>query len=212
MSEDLSAEEILRKTQDGSEAWRDIIPSDQHARFVERVQHAVAIYLGLVSPKDLRDELEAFERATRSSSASISQLVSALSAEARDILAGLEALPSPPDDGAAEQGYYNDIRSRLVRAQRWIPEGQKRRWQTEIVGPLRKMGRPPHAKIDVLVSFICFAYAQAVGKPTARSWAEADESQIEIIVGDCLANLGIDDRHSAKKAVQRHIVNRNLLD
>ena len=108
MSEDLSAEEILRKTQDGSEAWRDIIPSDQHARFVERVQHAVAIYLGLVSPKDLRDELEAFERATRSSSASISQLVSALSAEARDILAGLEALPSPPDDGAAEQGYYND--------------------------------------------------------------------------------------------------------
>ena len=212
MSEDLSAEEILRKIQDGSEAWRDIIPSDQHARFVERVRHAVAIYLDLVSPKDLRDELEAFERATRSSSASISQLVSALSAEARDILAGLEPLPSPPDDGAAEQGYYNDIRSRLVRAQRWIPEGQKRRWQTEIVGPLRKMGRPPHAKIDVLVSFICFAYAQAVGKPTARSWAEADESQIEIIVGDCLANLGIDDRHSAKKAVQRHIVNRNLLD
>jgi hypothetical protein len=212
MSEDLSAEEILRKTQDGSEAWRDIIPPDQHARFVERIQHAVAIYLDLVSPKDLRDELEAFERATRSSSASISQLVSALSAEARDILAGLEPLPSPPDDGAAEQGYYNDIRSRLVRAQRWIPEGQKRRWQTEIVGPLRKMGRPPHAKIDVLVSFICFAYAQAVGKPTARSWAEADESQIEIIVGDCLANLGIDDRHSAKKAVQRHIVNRNLLD
>ena len=193
MSEDLSAEEILRKTQDGSEAWRDIIPPDQHARFVERIQHAVAIYLDLVSPKDLRDELEAFERATRSSSASISQLVSALSAEARDILAGLEPLPSPPDDGAAGQDYYNDIRSRLVRAQRWIPEGKKRRWQTEIVGPPRKMGRPPHAKIDVLVSFICFAYAQAVGKPTERSWSEADESQIETIVEDCLANLGIDD-------------------
>ena len=212
MSEDLSAEEILSKIQEGSEAWRDIVPSDQHARFVERVQHAVFIYLDLVSPKDLRDELEAFERATRSSSASISQLVSALSAEARDILAGLEPLPSPPDDGAAERGYYNDIRSRLVRAQRWIPEGKKRRWQTEIVGPPRKMGRPPDAKIDVLVSFICAAYAYAVGKPTARSWSEADESQIETIVEDCLANLGIDDRHSAKKAVQRHIENRNLLD
>jgi hypothetical protein len=211
MSEDLSAEEILRKIQAGSEAWRDIIPSDQHARFVERVQHAVAIYLGLVSPKDLRDELEAFERATRSSSASVSQLVSALSAEARDILAGLGPLPSPPDDSAAERGYYNDIRSRLVRAQRWIPEGKKRRWQTEIVGPPRKMGRPPHAKIDVLASFICAAYAYAVGKPTARSWSEADESQIEIIVGDCLANLGIDDRHSAKKAMRRHVENRNLL-
>jgi hypothetical protein len=212
MSEDLSAEEILSKIQEGSEAWRDIVPSDQHARFVERVQHAVFIYLDLVSPKDLRDELEAFERATRSDSASISQLVSALSAEARDILAGLEPLPSPPDDGAAERGYYNDIRSRLVRAQRWIPEGKKRRWQTEIVGPPRKMGRPPDAKIDVLVSFICAAYAYAVGKPTARSWSEADESQIETIVEDCLANLGIDDRHSAKKAVQRHIENRNLLD
>ena len=220
MSEDLSAEEILRKTQDGSEAWRDIIPSDQHARFVERVQHAVAIYLGLVSPKDLRDELEAFERATRSSSASISQLVSALSAEARDILAGLEALPSPPDDGAAEQGYYNDIRSRLVRAQRWRVEGEKRRRRTEIVGPPKKMGRPPDAKIDVLVSFISAAYAYAVGKPVTRSWAdeaprswsEETESEVEKIVEDVVESLGINKKYSAKKAVQRHVKERTDLN
>ena len=191
--------------------WRDIIPPDQLARFVERVQQAVTIYLSLVSPKDLRDELEEFEKAIRSSAAPIRQLVSDLSADAQGILAGSEELPSPPDDSAAEQAYYNDIRSRLVRTQRWIPEGQKRRWRTDIVGPAKKMGRPSDARIDVLVSFICAAYANAVGKPPFRSWSEADESDIEIIVGNCFANLHVDDVYSAKKAVQRHIENRNLL-
>jgi hypothetical protein len=180
--------------------------------FVERVQQAVDIYLGLVSPKDLRDELETFEKATRSSTAPISQLVSDLSADAQSILAGTGQLPSPPPDGAAEQGYYNDIRSRLIRAQRWLPEGGKRRWRTEIVGPAKKRGRPSDARIDVLVSFICAAYADAISKPASRSWSESDESDVEMIVEDCLANLGIDDRHSAKKAVQRHVGNRNLLD
>jgi hypothetical protein len=212
MSGDLSADEIHRKIRAGSEAWRDIIPSDQHARFVERVQQAVTIYLSLVSPKDLRDELEGFEKATRSPTTPIGQLVSGLSGEAHDILAGSEPLPSPPPDGAAEQGYYNDIRSRLIRAQRWNPEGEKRRWQTDIVGPPKKMGRPSDARIEVLVSFICAAYAYAVGKPTSRSWSEKGESDIEVIVGDCFANLDIDDVYSAKKAVQRHIGNRNLLD
>jgi len=212
MNGDPDADEIHRKIDAGSEAWRDIIPSDQRAPLVERVQQAVTIYLSLVSPKDLRDELETFEKATRSSTAPISQLVSDLSADAQSILAGTGQLPSPPPDGAAEQGYYNDIRSRLIRAQRWLPEGAKRRWQTEIVGPAKKMGRPSDARIDVLVSFICAAYADAISKPASRSWSESDESDVEMIVEDCLANLGIDDRHSAKKAVQRHVGNRNLLD
>lgn len=212
MSGDPSADEIHRKIQAGSKAWRDIIPLDQYAMFVERVQRAVGIYLGLVSPKDLRDELETFEKATRSSIAPISQLVSDLSADAQSILAGTGQLPSPPPDGAAEQGYYNDIRSRLIRAQRWLPEGGKRRWRTEIVGPAKKRGRPSDARIDVLVSLISAAYADATSKPASRSWSESNESDVEMIVGDCLANLGIDDRHSAKKAVQRHVGNRNLLD
>jgi hypothetical protein len=212
MSGDLSADEIREKIEAGSSAWRDIIPSEEHDRFVGRVQQAVTIYLSLVSPKDLRDELEGFEKATRSPTAPIGQLISGLSADAHDILAGSEPLPSPPPDGAAEQGYYNDIRSRLIRAQRWNPEGKKRRRQTDIVGPPKKMGRPSDARIEVLVSFICAAYAYAVGKPTSRSWFEKGESDIEIIVGDCFANLDIDDVYSAQKAVQRHIGNRNLLD
>lgn len=212
MNRDLSADEIHRKIRAGSEAWRDKIPSGQRARFVGRVQQAVTIYLSLVSPKDLRDELEGLERATRSSAAPISQLVSDLSPGAKDILAGTEQLPSPPPDGAAEQGYYNDIRSRLIRARRWVPEGEKRRRRTNIVGPAKKMGRPSDARIDVLVSFICAAYADAVGKPASRSWSESDESDIEIIVGDCFANLDVDDIYSAQKAVQRHVASRNLLD
>jgi len=208
MSEDLSAEEILRKIQAGSGAWWDIIPSNQHARFVERVQHAVAIYLDLVSPKDLRDELEAFEKATRSDSGAIEQLVSGLSSDARRALSISGPLPHASNSASDDEQYYLDIRSRLVRGQRWSREGKKRRWRTEIVGPPRKMGRPSVARIDVLVGFICAAFADATGKPTARSWSEADESAIERIVGDCFANLGIDDIHSSKKAVQRHISNR----
>ena len=212
MSGVLSVDEILRKIKVGSGAWRDIIPSDQHGRFVERVQQAVSIYLGLVRPKDLRDELERFEKATRSRSALIGQLVSGLSVDARSILANPNPLPPSPNNAAAEEEYYNDIRSRLIRAQRWSPEGKKRRWHTEIVGPPRKMGRPLDAKIDVLVSFICFAYAQAVEKPAAGSWSEGKESAIEKIVEDVFANLGIDADYSAKKAVQRHIERRNSSD
>jgi len=52
MNGDPSADEIHRKIQAGSKAWRDIIPLDRHAMFVERVQQAVDIYLGLVSPKE----------------------------------------------------------------------------------------------------------------------------------------------------------------
>lgn len=212
MSGVLSVDEILRNIKVGSGAWRDIIPSDQHGRFVERVQQAVMIYLGLVRPKDLRDELERFEKATRSPSALIGQLVSGLSVDARSILANPDPLPPSPNNAAAEEEYYNDIRSRLIRAQRWSPEGKKRRWHTEIVGPPRKMGRPLDEKIDVLVSLICFAYAQAVEKPAAGSWSEGKESAIEKIVEDVFANLGIDADYSAKKAVQRHIERRNSSD
>lgn len=109
MSGVLSVDEILRKIKVGSGAWRDIIPSDQHGRFVERVQQAVSIYLGLVRPKDLRDELERFEKATRSRSALIGQLVSGLSVDARSILANPDPLPPSPNNAAAEEEYYNDI-------------------------------------------------------------------------------------------------------
>ena len=67
------------------------------------------------------------------------------------------------------------------------------------------MGRPPHEKIDVLVSSISAAYAQAVGKSATRSWSEENESAVETIVEDVFANLGIDADYSARKAVQRHI-------
>ena len=209
MNRGLSDDKIRRKIQAGSEAWRDVIPSDQHARFVERVQSAVTIYFGLLRPKDLRAELEAFEKATQDYTAGIGDLVLGLSLAAREVLSRSGPLPPLPTCASEEETYYFDIRSRLVRAQRWIPEGKKRRWQTEIVGPPRKMGRPDDAKIDVLVSLICFAYAQAVERPAARSWSEAVETPIERIVGDCLANLGIDDVYSARKAIQRHINNRN---
>ena len=71
MSESPSADEVIRRIDAGSSAWRDIIPSKEHDRFVGRVKQAVQIYLNLVSPKELRDELEAFDKATRSCSAPI---------------------------------------------------------------------------------------------------------------------------------------------
>ena len=211
MSECPGPDEIVRKIDAGSSAWRDIIPSEERGRFVGRVRQAVQIYLSLVSPKDLRDELEAFEKATRSPSAPISQLVSGLSADAQDMLSHSRPLPRPPDNPSASEAYYTDIRSRLLRGQRWKPEGDKRRKLIEIVGPPKRMGRPPDAKIDVLVSFLSAAYAYAVGKSATRSWSEENESAVERIVEDVFANLGIDADYSAKKAVQRHIERRDDL-
>jgi hypothetical protein len=208
MSESPSADEVFQKIDDGSSAWQDIIPFEEHDRFVEGVKQAVQIYLSLVSPKDLRDELIAFEKATRSPSAPINQLVSGLSPGAQDILSHSGSLPLPPDDPAALEAYYNDIRSRLLRSQRWKPEGSKRRKQTKIVGPPKRMGRPPDTKIDALVSFMSAAYAYAVGKPATRSWSEENESAVERIVEDVFANLGIDADYSARKAVRRHIERR----
>lgn len=86
MNRGLSDAEIRRKIQAGSEAWRDVIPSDQHARFVERVQSAVTIYFGLLRPKDLRAELEVFEKATQDYTAGIGDLVLGLSLAAREVL------------------------------------------------------------------------------------------------------------------------------
>ena len=59
MSESPSADEVFQKIDAGSSAWQDIIPFEEHDRFVEGVKQAVQIYLSLVSPQDLRDELEA---------------------------------------------------------------------------------------------------------------------------------------------------------
>ena len=213
MSESPSADEVFQKIDAGSSAWQDIIPFEEHDRFVEGVKQAVQIYLSLVSPRDLRDELMAFEKATRSPSVPINQLVSGLSPDAQDILSHSGSLPLPPDNPSALEAYYNDIRSRLLRGQRWKPEGSKRRKQTEIVGPPKRVGRPPDEKIDVLVSFLSAAYAHAVGTPTTRSWWDSeDESAVERIVGDVFANLGIDADYSAKKAVQRHVERRGALE
>jgi hypothetical protein len=211
MSGDLSADEIREKIEAGSEAWRDIIPFGQHDRFVGRVQQAVTLYLSLISPKDLRDELEGFERATRSPTAPIGQLVAGLSADAQHILSRSGPLPLPPNNPSASGAYYTDIRSRLVRGQRWKSEGDKRRKVTEIVGPPKRMGRPPDADIDALVSYISVAYADAVGKSTTGSWSGENESAVERIVGDVFANLGVDAAYSAIKAVQRHIEQRDEL-
>lgn len=213
MSESPSADEVFQKIDAGSSAWQDIIPFEEHDRFVEGVKQAVQIYLSLVSPKDLRDELIAFEKATRSPSAPINQLVSGLSPGTQDILSHSGSLPLPPDDPAALEAYYNDIRSRLLRSQRWKPEGSKRRKQTEIVGPPKRMGRPPHEKIDVLVSFLSAAYAHAVGTPATRSWWDSEyESAVERIVGDVFTNLGIEADYNVKKAVQRHVERRGALE
>ena len=59
-----NAKEVLQKIVTGSRAWQDIIPAKEHDRFVEAVKQSVQIYLNLTSPKDLRDELKAFEKAT----------------------------------------------------------------------------------------------------------------------------------------------------
>lgn len=212
MSEGLSADEIRKKIEAGSDAWRDIIPNEEHDRFVGRVQQAATNYLALVSPKDLRDELKGFEKETQSPSAPIVQLVSGLSVEAQHILSRSGPLPLPPDNPLATEAYYNDIRSRLLQGQRWKIEGSKRRKQTEIVGPPKRMGRPPDAKIDTLVSYISVAYAYAAGKSTTGSWSGEDESAVERIVGDVFANLLIDVHYSAKKAVRRHIEQRDGLN
>lgn len=208
MNNNPSPQEIYRKIQDGSEAWRDLIPAGQLKWFVEGVQEAIAVYLSLIDPKDLKAELEALERATRSDTVPIYQIVSDLSPEASEALSISGPLPSKPRNTLEEKQYCDDIRSRVISAQRWRTEGDKRRWVTKAIGPPKKMGRPSDKKIDVLVGLVCAAYAGAVGELTSRSWSEAGESGIERIVGDCFANLGIDHRHSAKKAVQRHIENR----
>ena len=211
MSSNLSAYEIYKKIHAGSSAWRDIIPSKKHVWFVGRVQIAAKIYLGLISREDLRAELEGLEKATRSPSASIGPLVPGLSVDAQKILAGLGSLPVLPDDPSAMdmETYYNGIRSRLLRSQRWKPEGDKRRKKTEIVGPPKQIGQPSHAKIDTLVGLISGAYAYATGNLATRSWSDEDESAVERIIEDVLANLGIDDAYSAKKALRRYMEKRD---
>jgi hypothetical protein len=92
MSGGLSADEFLNKIETGSSVWRDIMPPEEQGWLVGHVPKAVMIYLGFVSPRDLRDALEGFEKATRSLSAPIGQLVSRLSVDAQKILAHLESL------------------------------------------------------------------------------------------------------------------------
>jgi hypothetical protein len=73
------------------------------------------------------------------------------------------------------------------------------------------MGRPPDAKIDVLVGFISGAYAHATGKPATRWGLEIVKSAVEKIVADVFANMDIDTDYNAKRAVRRHIERRDGL-
>ena len=202
----LRNQEILNKIAIGSKAWRHVIPTIEQPPFVRRVQKAVEIYLGLVSPHDLGVELRNFEKATRTSSKLATQLFEELSDEAKTALYEPNQLSTPLSDYPATQNLSDETRSHLISGQSWQPEaGGKRRRHTHIVGPHISKGRPSHAKIDVLVSLISAAYAAATNKKPSRSWSEAVESDIEMIVEDCLANMGIDDVFSAKAGVRRHM-------
>jgi len=206
----LRNQQILNKIKMGSITWQHIIPTKEHQRFVKRIQEAVEVYLDLVSPEDLASELRTFEKIIRNSPELTRQSLRKLSNEARAVLYGPEQLISALPDYPS-QNLHEEVKSRLVSSQSWRSEaGGKRRKHTRIVGPSRTRGRPSCAKIDVLVSRISAAYASATGEPPTRSWSEAEESNIEKIVEDCLSNIGIDDIFSAKAAVRRHIENRQL--
>ena len=92
MSGGLSADEFLNKIESGSSIRRSIMPPEEQDWLVGYVPRAVMIYLGFVSPRDLRDALEGFEKATRSLSTPIGQLVSRLSVDAQKILTHLGSL------------------------------------------------------------------------------------------------------------------------
>ena len=202
-------QEILNKIAIGSKAWRHVIPPIEQQLFVERVKRAAEIYLDLVSPRDLAVELKDFEEGTRNSPQLTTQLFEELSNGAKTALYGFEQPGASRLNRLAKQDLYDEIRSRLILSQSWKPEAQgKRRRHIHIVGPQMRKGRPSHAKIDVLVSLISAAYAAATNKKPSRSWSEAVESDIEMIVEDCLANMGIDDVYSAKAGVRRHMENR----
>ena len=204
---------VLDKIDVGKENWREIIPAKQFDWFVERVTEAIKIFYELWDPPNLAAELRHIEKASKDPSPELLSLVDQATPMARYILEQHGTLPATPttNDRETIAEFACDIRSRVVASRYWKSEGPKRRRVTNVVGSL-PFKRPKRQRVDMLISFIAAAYVGATAKVLTRSWSDdEDESSIEIILGDIFANLQIDDIHSVKRAIRRHMEKRGTV-
>ena len=202
-----------QKINEYKSAWHGMVPSSRFDWFVERVKMAVEIYYMLSEPANLSAELKKIEKISKRHPAELPLLIENASPMVQEILTRDGALPSLPDadDGASLAEFAYDIRSRIVIAEYWVKEGQKRRKKVK-TGNALPFKRPKQEKINILVSLVASALSSANGEASKRSWSGEMKSPIEAILGDVFDVLNIDGTHSVNEALRRHIENRKLLE
>jgi hypothetical protein len=185
-----------------------VIPDGKLAGFVEQLDTALEIYYGLPDPVEVADDIRELEKGLRSGSGDPAALVSAISQGATELLELHGELPAPPplDNPDAEKAYVEEIRSRLEIGSSKVPG--RRGVERKLIGET-KSGHPKNQAAAVLASYAAFAYANATGLPTTRSWSLKDESAFEGIMEDLLVAIQIDDKVSALNTVKRHVGKRN---
>ena len=206
-------DDVLQKIEDYKSAWCEFIPENEFDWFVDRVKSAIKIYYELPDPAELSAELKKIEKASRRPSREFVNLINNASSTTRKVLeehGGRLATPDPDDDEAITE-LAIEIRSRIIVASYWRPEGKKRRWRVRVTASL-PFKRPKRRRLEVLVSLVSAAYSGASGKPTRRAWDLEDPQPIEAIIKDVISALEIDDNTSVAGALRRHVENRNRLN
>jgi len=190
-------------------SWEGLVPDEELEWLVDRIKSAVEIYYELPTQAEFSDQLKKIESATTHPYSELVRLISNASEAVRKILeihGGKLEIPSRDGDELAD--FAAEVRSRIIIASYWRPEGDKNRRMTRVVAtpPFK---RPKNARLELLVSLVSAAYAGATGNSVSRSWTLEEPKEIEILLDDVFDAIGISDNHSYLEALRRQVKNRS---
>jgi len=148
------------------------IPRAYFDQFCRRAYSSARIFLETNEPKIIAKELREINRLARRPKYTLLNVIGRASAGTIAILEDLKPLRPMPNvnDDADIKAYAKDIRERIVIHGRKLSD----RIKNDLSGPKIKNGRPPKARIDILVSLVAAAYLSATGQTIRRIW-DSDE-------------------------------------
>lgn len=190
------------------EPVKKLIPEDNSDQFLDRVLSAVEIYLDLDEPSVVTKELKEIDRICQNPNYTLLNVLGNVSQPTRDLLEGSTLLggarPLPPlpgaDDEAGLTALAKEIHQRIIVHMKPLSDRKGYR----LKGPSQE-GRPPKKRLNVLVSFIAFAYVNSTGQSYRRKWdidAENDlpfHQILEVIFESLGIEASVDEAISRQK-------------
>jgi hypothetical protein len=217
----ITPSEAIMRIEKNSDHFKRYTPEKEGGtQLVQAVKNACEIYLSIESPKQIRGEINALEKAIRTRPMDVHRLLSEASPNTLRLIYQCKTTPSIEELRMLET--RNEALQRLRAA---LIYTEKSTGKFESIGPKLKQGRQKNTPELILVSYLAAAFVKVKkvkrkskkkGK-TTRSWStsnhlDGDLSTFENFVEDVFVALLIDDQFSVKNLVRLHIEERNKED